>query len=197
MKRKNLWLKAVTLLLPAVLLTACGSGTETSDDTFQVMFSAPYVDEEQVAAYGEKLSAEKEKTIEYQAYPIGTEEIDPMAYGASVMKISAMVAAGELDVMVCDLDNAARNARGEMYYDLTSIFTEDELAEYSDRLVSFDMVDEEGNPTGEKTPICGIDVSNNENLKNMMGENSYGVFIVGNTGDLELSKEIFWDIVNP
>ena len=195
MKWKNvLGVKTAALLLPAVLLASCGGGT--SDDGLDVVFSAPYVSEEQVSVYGETLSA-GEKAVDCQGFSFGTEGGDAAAFGASTMKISAMVAAKEIDLMVCDLDNAARYVRSEMFYDLAEIFSQEELDAYSDRLLTFDLVDDEGNPTGEQTPVYGIDVSGNENLTAMMGQNSYGVFLVQNTEDLEAAKEIFWQIVNP
>ena len=39
---------------------------------------------------------------------LGSSDLDPTAYAAGSVKVSAMVASGEIDVMICDLENAAK-----------------------------------------------------------------------------------------
>lgn len=182
--------KIISALLAAVLLLAL-SGCGKKADPFQVLFAAPYVSEELVAAYGETLTQE----VKYSPFSIGSEDVDPMAYGASAMAMSAMFAAGEVDVLVCDLEEAARYARSGYFFDPAEIFTEEELEPYKESLLSFEMVDEYGAPTGEQTGPCGLDLSGREDLLFVMGTERCGAFIVVNTEDLELAKEVFLEIV--
>ena len=172
----------------AVLMTGCGS---ESVEGFQTVFCATYVDEDSVASYGETVSAAlPELTVDgeeplFTAMSMGDSDEDPMGTMAGMTRFTAMLSNGELDVVVSDLENAARNARGEVFLDVSSYLTEEEQEEYADRLLSFDMLDDSGNPTGEKTAVCGIDVSDNETLSALAGGGECGVFIVANTDHLE------------
>lgn len=186
--QKNICLLLAVLLLPAFLLAGCGK----REDPFQVIFAGPFVNEKLAASYGEGLAVEG--PIQYSGFSFGSEEVDAMVYGAGAMMMNAMVAAGEVDVMVCDLENATRLARGGTFLDLTTAFTEEELA--GRPLLSFDLVDEYGNLTGEKTPPCGLDLTGHGEIDYILGGGGYGLFIVSNTGDLERSKEVFRAIVN-
>lgn len=199
--------KISAVFLSAVLLTSGGAlsscGSDESSDALQILAEAPYVDTEQLNNYAESFSASSEalttagKTAEFTDLSVGSSDSDPTLYGTSTMKVSAMIAAGEVDIMICSLDEAARNARGEYYYDLEELFTPEELAQIpEENLLSFDMVDDEGNATGEKTAVCGVQISGNEALDNAMAGTDYGVFIISNTENLDLAKEVFWEIVN-
>ena len=190
---KGKFLVLLTAAVPAALLARCGSEKAAA---FQMAFCATYVEAEAVETYGETVKADlPELTVEgteplFTAMTMGDSEADPMTAMAGMTKFSAMVAAGELDVVVSDLDNAARNARGESFLDVSSFLTEEELDRYAERLLSFDMVDDEGNPTGEKTAVCGIDVSDNETLSVLAGGGECGVFVVANTSHLEESSAL-------
>lgn len=112
------------------------------------------------------------------------------------MIMSVMFSAGEVNLLVCDLENAARYARSDLFYDLTEVLSQEELAEYSDRLITFEMVDEEGNPLGEQTPPYGMDLSNSDSVKRILGGDPCGIFIPLCAGDMDLAMELFWKIVN-
>ncbi len=194
-------LLSAVMLASALGLSSCGGDEENT--ALQILAESSYVDAEQLDAYEETFSAGSEalaaagKTAEFTDLSVGSEDVDPTVYAASTMKVSAMIAANEVDLMLCSLDEAARNARGDCYYDLEELFTPEELAQIpEENLLSFDQVDEEGNPTGEKTPVCGVKISGNEALDSAIPGAEYGLFIVGNTDDLELAKEVFWEIVN-
>lgn len=193
-------LLSAVMLASAFGLSSCG-GEESA--ALQILAESSYVDTEQLDAYAETFSAGSDalaaagKTAEFTGLSVGTEDGDPTVYAASTMKADAMIAANEVDMMLCSLDEAARNARGEYYYNLEELFTPEELAQIPEEdLLSFDLVDEESNPTGEKTPVCGVKISGNEALDSAIPGEEYGLFIVGNTDDLDLAKEVFWEIVN-
>lgn len=177
--------------LAACALTGCGGGGSSA---LQVAAANPYVSEEALAAYsGELLAAHPEwpeGEVEFTALSLGSEESDAAAYAASVMKVSAMVASGEIDVMICDLEDAARNARSGIYLPLEDFLSEEELAAYSDLALSFDMLDDGGSPTGEQTEACGLSLTGSGVLSDIYGESEYGVFIVSNTENVELAKEV-------
>lgn len=178
---------AVAVLTSAVLLGGCGSEEAAG---FQTAFCATYVDSEAVETYGESLKTDlPELTIDgvepsFIGMSMGDSESDPMETMAGMTKFTAMIAGGELDVVISDMENAARNARGEAFLDVSSYLTEEEMEKYEDKLLSFDMVDDEGNPTGEKTAVCGLDLSGNENISSLVGEDC-GVFVAANTSHVD------------
>lgn len=127
---------------------------------------------------------------------LGSSDLDPTAYAAGSVKVSAMVASGEIDVMICDLENAAKHARSETYLPLEDFLSPEELAGYEERLLSFDLVDDEGNPTGEQTPAYGISMNGSEAFDSLYGDTDYGIFLIGNADPSELSKTVFLDLAN-
>lgn len=183
----------------AASLTSCGSDETTA---LQVVVGISYVDStaldtaEQSFLSAHPEWAEGEKAVDFTDMSFGTEATDPAAYGAGIMKISAMVAANEIDVMICNLEDAARNARSEMFSTLDEVFTEEELEPFADRLLTFDQVDDDGNPTGEQTPVCGISLTGTELFSDVYGDTEYGIFIVANTQNLDLAKDVFLAIAN-
>lgn len=178
------------LLLPALLLTGCGQ----REDPFQVVFAAPFVNEDIVDAYSAGLAPATQTPVNYTAFSFGSETVDASAYAAGAMMMTAMMAAGEVDVLVCDLGEAARYARSGSFLDPTTLFTEDELAGLSDRLVTFDLVDMNAKPTGETTAPCGLDLSGRKELDFVLASPGYGIFIVANTADPEAAKAVFREI---
>ena len=143
-------LLSAVMLASAFGLSSCG-GEESN--TLQILAESSYVDTEQLDAYAETFSdgsaalAAAGKTAEFTGLSVGTEDGAPTVYAASTMKADAMIAANEVDMMLCSLDEAARNARGEYYYSLEELFTPEELAQIPEEdLLSFDLVDEERHP---------------------------------------------------
>lgn len=106
------------------------------------------------------------------------------------MQVTARAAGKELDIMICGEKDAARNARSELFYSLEEVFTEDEIAQFGDRTLSYELVDTDGNPTGERTPACGVKLDS-EALDAIYGTDEYGIFIVGSTPHLDQAKEVF------
>lgn len=191
-KNKKIICLTLTVLLLLLSLTGCGP----KDDSFQVMFAASFVNEELVASYNEQLPQDADPLVKCSSFSFGSEDVDPTFYASGAMAMSAMLSAGEVDVMVCDLENAVRYARSGAFYDLTEIFTPEELAEFGDSALSFDIIDPYGNLTGEKTPVCGLDLSGRDALTRIMGDEHYGVFIVCSAGDIELAKQIVRELLS-
>ena len=179
MKRKSI--AAITLCAVMLCPAALASCGDSGSSALQITAVGPYVDDEQLTSYGESFSADSAalsaagETAEFSSLSVG-DESDPSLYGASIMKVDAMIAANEMDIMICTVDEAAQ------------IPEED--------LLSFDMVDEDGNATGEQTAVCGVRISGNETLDAAMMGQVYGVFLISNTQNPDLAKEVFLEIVN-
>lgn len=183
-------------VMAAGMLTSCGGGEAEPTATMQLSVCASYVDEEKLQAFSDELFAaypdwaEGETPVTVESIHMGSEELDGAAYGASIMQVTARAAGNELDVMICGGQDAARNTRSDLFYSLDDLFTEEEIAQFGDRLLSYEMVDTDGNPTGEQTPVCGVQIQN-DTLDEIFGSTEYGIFIVCSTTHLDQAKEVF------
>lgn len=184
------------LLACSVFLASCSSEKPSS---LQVMVGGPYIASEAYESCTEALTAAHpqwqagETPVSFTSMSFGDPETDPYA-GASIAKVSAMAAAQEIDLMICDTENAARFARSDMFTPVQSILSEEQLAACQDKLLTFEKVDDEGNLTGEFTEACGIALNGNAPLDALYGNQEYGVFLVANADPMENAQQIFLDI---
>lgn len=180
----------------ATLFAACGS----SEDPFQVLFAAPFVSNDEVQAFGKSLTPQKDAPVKYTSLSMSSNEINTMSHAASITKLSSMILAGEVDVLVCDLATAAGFVESDAYYNLTELLTQSELIAYADRLIAFDRLDDNGVPTGKRTPVCGISITNSPVLSGLMTgdteEDAFGVFILRNTDAPDVAKSFLLKIAN-
>ena len=195
-----------------VLLAACaalclfGCSSNNRASAFQIVFAAASLNENAVAEFGTSITGGiPELTIEGRApvfssmmigdtrNEMGMMTSDPMMAMGGIMRQAAMATTGELDVMIADMENGARNARSGMFMPLNEIFTAAELAALSERLLSFDILSTGGiepAPTGERTADYGISITGNESMRRIFGNQEIGVFIIGNTKHPELAKKV-------
>lgn len=197
---------ALSMLMLA--LTACGGGdapaptaTVGTDGTLEgeatkvlnVYLCSSFMSEDAAKALPEQLrSAVPELADSSIAINVNTvmtgDGSDPAMQMASMMKLTGAMAAQEVDVVIADELNAARNARSESFYTLSDLFTADELSALGERGLSYEMVDDEGNPTSERTPVCGVDVTGDELFTPIFGNAQIGAFVIGNAPNLENAK---------
>ena len=201
----NIILFAVVIFAVMICLGGCSGSKKTSP--FQIAFASLSLNENAVSEFGASLLAKiPELAIEGTA-PLFTPMImgevkndqqsgiliDPMMGMAGMMQMAAVVSTGDIDVFISDMENGARNARGGMFMSIDKLFPNENLSAIEDRLLSFDIMttDEyEPKPTGEKTPVCGISIANNDQLRRIFGNRDVGIFIVENTKNLELAKKV-------
>ena len=178
--------KRVSLLLALVMImftfAACGGGetaaptavpgedgTLSADktDKLNVYLIATYVDENGLDSLKSFISDTlgDDVTIHYDTTFTG-DGSDPSVQMAGMMKLTAAIAAKEVDLIIADDTNAARNARSEAFYD------------------------DEGNASGEKTPVCGVDITGDEVITPAMSSSSAGAFVAGNAANLENAKTV-------
>ena len=184
--------KRVSLLLALVMImftfAACGGGetaaptavpgedgTLSADktDKLNVYLISTYVDENGLDSLKSFISDTlgDDVTIHYDTTFTG-DGSDPSVQMAGMMKLTAAIAAKEVDLIIADDTNAARNARSEAFYELSDILTADEISALGDKALSYDMLDDEGNASGEKTPVYGVDITGDEVITPAMGSSS-------------------------
>lgn len=189
-------LSAMAALLLCSSLTGCQSGGK---DAFQMVICTPEVQAQAADQYSQALLDNVDslsgKEISVQAVRTGKESVDPTGYAASIMKISTMVASKELDLVVMDTDNARESAKGSIFMPLSEAFTQEELAGFEDRLLSYDETNDEGDSTGNKVAY-GIDISHIPLVTDNLEEGTYGVFIIRNAQELDAAKEALLYLAN-
>lgn len=202
--------KRVSLLLALVMImftfAACGGGetaaptvvpgedgTLSADktDKLNVYLIATYVDENGLDSLKSFISDAlgDNVTVNYDTTFTG-DGSDPSVQMAGMMKLTAAIAAKEVDLIIADDTNAARNARSEAFYELSDILTADEISALGDKALSYDMLDDEGSASGEKTPVCGVDITGDEVITPAMSNTSAGAFVAGNAANLENAKTV-------
>lgn len=202
--------KRVSLLLALVMImftfAACGGGetaaptavpgedgTLSADktDKLNVYLIAAYVDENGLDSLKSFISDALGDgvTVNYDTTFTG-DGSDPSVQMAGMMKLTAAIAAKEVDLIIADDTNAARNARSEAFYELSDILTADEISALGDKALSYDMLDDEGSASGEKTPVCGVDITGDEIITPAMSSTSAGAFVAGNAANLENAKTV-------
>lgn len=202
--------KRVSLLLALVMImftfAACGGGetaaptavpgedgTLSADktDKLNVYLIATYVDENGLDSLKSFISDTLGDgvTVNYDTTFTG-DGSDPSVQMAGMMKLTAAIAAKEVDLIIADDTNAARNARSEAFYELSDILTADEISALGDKALSYDMLDDEGSASGEKTPVCGVDITGDEIITPAMSSTSAGAFVAGNAANLENAKTV-------
>ena len=202
--------KRVSLLLALVMImftfAACGGGetaaptavpgedgTLSADktDKLNVYLIAAYVDENGLDSLKSFISDTlgDNVTVNYDTTFTG-DGSDPSVQMAGMMKLTAAIAAKEVDLIIADDTNAARNARSEAFYELSDILTADEISALGDKALSYDMLDDEGSASGEKTPVYGVDITGDEVITPAMSSTSAGVFVAGNAANLENAKTV-------
>lgn len=192
MKKTGYWAMAC-LLAVITVFSGCASngGKEAAEGTVRVLFASAVVDSSAAEEYASKLAERSDKiqAVECSTISLGNQS-DPTMYMAGTMKVAAMVAGKEVDVIFFDRDAAVADARAETFYALDELFSADELAQMQDRLIRYHQVDTEGNELQEETADCGLDLSDDAELTKILNSSQVGVYVVGNAQNLEAVKAL-------
>ena len=193
-------LSVLSLLLIAMLaLTGCSSGGKNaaSNVTLHVAVVAPTVlsDAEPVfetavrGAFPDLNTDSAKMSIQFVS--LGDPNVDPMFAMGGMARITGMLTAGEIELLICDPDNARRYGEGgSAYLPLDALFTVEEQAELGIVPASVELVGEEGNLTGEMSAPCGVDLSDCEFLRNTFKMNNLGAYVISNAPNAENAKAV-------
>ncbi len=182
MARKLSSLCALVLMI-ALIMTGCSS--EKSEYSVKIAVAAPRILESGQTAFDEELrsglpeleTAEKKMLIQY--VNTGDVSVDAMTAMAGMNKIMMMFTAGEIEIMICDPDNAFRHGEnGAAYLSLDKLFSEEEQQELGIQPLTIAMQDDLGNLTGKESAACGIDLSENELLRTAFKMSNLGLYVI-------------------
>lgn len=144
-----------------VLLVLYVVGTSMYRSTFDTVFSCVYINnhsEQELNTdivtkdFREHLGLNDKQLISTESMYISYGQAATEFSVASMAKISALVAAKELDIMICDQENFEHYASLDGFCDLEATLPEDVLALVEDRIVYADT------ESGASVP-CGIDLT--------------------------------------
>lgn len=175
---------------PAATEGADGTLTGEATDALNIYMCADLLSEDAANELVGKLAEELDGVNVTLNCVVTGGGADPTMQMGGMLKLTSAVAAGEVDVVIADEANAARNARSEMFYPLSDILTDDEVDALGNLALSYSMVDDMGEPTDETTPLCGIDLSGDERFKTVFGDVPVGAFVAANSPNLENSKAL-------
>jgi len=193
-KRTIAFILALLLLLS--LLTGCSSKEETVQTSMlHVVIAAPFATDEHANALRSALIAaapeldSADAPLSVTAVATGDPQGDPMSAMAGMTKVSAMMMSHEMELLICDADNARRHGdNGETYIPLNELFTEAEVAELGITPASLPLLDDMANYTGEYSAPCGIDLSGSAAVSQMLSIPDPGAYVIVDSPNLENAK---------
>lgn len=176
------------LVLSVVLMmTGCSSGGgSTAASSVKITVAVPYV----LEGAGDEFKAQleqglpelntEEKKLSVQWFNTGDTKSDPMSAMAGMTKITTMLMGNEIEIMICDADNAQRHGEGgSTYMPLSQLFTAEEQAELGIVPLTVSKVDADGNVTGEQSEPIGISLENCDGVKNIFKMKDMGLYVIG------------------
>lgn len=180
---RKLFLVLIVLLFS---LAGCGRGEEEYPGV-GVSVLTMYIDTVEEHFLQDVL--EHETDIECSVIPIATGhfENDPSAAMGGLVKLTSLIAAKEVDVLVSSMAEAERQAVADTFMPLSEIFTDEELAGFE--TVSFTVVDDHGTKGALHGVPCGIRLTDPEIAS--LDESGMALFLISNTAKTAEAKEIF------
>jgi hypothetical protein len=110
---------------------------------------------------------------------------------ASSTKIASMLASKEIDLWICDPENARRYAdNGANYIALGQLFSAEEIGSFGAAPIAFPVIDRDGKSTGEFSQNVGIDLSQNAAIVKMTGIGTPQMFVLAGSAKLEAAKAV-------
>ena len=183
----------------AIGIIGCSSKKNESDAvSLHVTLAAVFVSDEAVESLASHLKAgipeynDGEKSISMNGISTGDSEIDPFSVMAGTTRIASMLSSGEIELWICDAENAIRYAdNGASYVALNTLFTEEELDSFNGTLIRIPITDDDGNKTGEYSEICGLDLSQNTAVTELTGIVDPQMFIMAGSANMDAAKAAF------
>lgn len=194
-------LLSITFLILGIAIGLIGCSSKKKDSetvSLNVALAAKFISEEMVELFSSNLKTglpeynDGEKSISVLGITTGDSEADPFSVMAGTAKIGGMMASGQVELWICDAENAIRYADGGTnYVALNTLFTQEELDSFGGTLIRIPKTDDEGNKTGEFSEICGIDLSQTiagAELADIVGPQ---MFIMVGSPNMDAAKAVF------
>lgn len=197
--KKKVALVWMVLLLCTLALTGCSSSREETDaasalhvsmiNTYVPVEAPQALEDELKAALPQVFTAENELVV--NSVSSGDTEKDPMGAMAGMTQIAGMMSSGEMELWLCDSENARRHGdNASLYVPLDELFTVEEQKELGIVPVTLPLMDEQGNLTGEQSAPCGVDLSGCTLITQKMYTQDVAAYVLIDSPHLEQAKEV-------
>ena len=151
--KKRIFTFSLILVLLLTLLTGCSSKEETAQkNSLHIVVAAPFATEEQANALKDAIvSAAPELDSEDLPLSVshiatGDTEKDPYGAMAGMSQMTVRMMSDEIELLICDADNARRHGdNGETYIPLSELLTEEEIRELNVVPATIPLIDDAGN----------------------------------------------------
>lgn len=194
-------------LVLSLALSGCFFNSSPSVSIFDFLVWGPYFEAGTVTPDIEAMLAEIPALSDIETavntVSTGYAEVNSSAYAVWSMKMNAMAANGEVDMIIMEESSAVPAARGGLFLPLDELFTEEELKAFGDRVLRYRKVD----PSGVEIPLdsqdaepwtdyCGIDLSQSETLADILGPGNYAIYAVTDLGNPQRVKDVITYFAN-
>lgn len=187
-------LVSLCALLIMIVLALTGCSNAKSEYSVKIALMMPRVLENAQTEFDAQLrvdlseleTAEKKMLIQYVS--TGDVSVDAMSAMASMNRIMLMIGGNEIEIMICDPDNAFRHGEnGALYLPLDKLYNKDQQQALGITPLSIPLQDDLGNLTGKQSAPCGIDLSENELMRNTFKMSNLGLYVIddGENANLE------------
>lgn len=193
--KKRLTLIAM-MLLAALLLTGCAKEEKPAASLYVNIIDTYVFDESREALEKELTSAlpalnTAEAPLSVVAISSGDTEKDPMGAVAGMTQIAGLMATGEMELMICDSENARRHGdNGGSYIPLDELFTKEEQTALGIVPMCIPMSNDDGELTGEMSIPCGIDLSGCTRLTEMLHTSDVGAYVLVSSQHVDNAKTV-------
>lgn len=194
MKKKLLAL--VMLLCAALLLTGCAKEEKDAASLYVNVIDTYVLDGSRAALETELTTAlpalnAAEAKLSVVAISSGNTESDPMGAMAGMTQIAGLMASGEMELMICNSENAKRHGdNGATFIPLDELFTAEEQSALGIVPVCLPLTDDEGNATGETSAPCGVDLSGCTRLTEMLGTTDVAAYVIVNAKNVDNARTV-------
>lgn len=195
MMKKRLIL-VVLMLAAALLLTGCAKEEKPAVSLYVNVIDTYVFDESREELQRELTGAlpalnTADAALSVVAVSSGDTEKDPMGAMAGMTQIAGLMATGEMELILCDGENARRHGdNGGSYISLDELFTKEEQAALGIVPLSIPMSNDEGELTGEMSVPCGIDLSGCTRLTEMLHNTDVGAYVLVNSKNVDNAKAV-------
>ena len=187
-------LVSLCALMVMIVLALTGCSNAKSEYSVKIAVMMPRVLENAQTGFDAQLradlseleTAEKKMLIQYVS--TGDVSVDAMSAMASMNRIMLMIGGNEIEIMICDPDNAFRHGEnGALYLPLDKLYDKEQQLLLGITPLSIPLQDDLGNLTGEQSSPCGIDLSENELMRTTFKMSNLGLYVIddGENANLE------------
>ncbi len=173
------FISLILLALTALLtLTGCSGGGQEAYSV-KIAVAVPYAVEGAAEQFADALNeglpamnADGRKML-IQTVSTGDTKNDPMSAMAGMSKVTTMFLGKEIEIMICDADNAQRHGEGgETYMPLEKLFTPEEQIGMGIEALTVLKTD------GAQSAPCGISLAGCEGITGLFKMSDLGLYVI-------------------